>query len=101
MEVLTYLFNELKKQASFSWITDGLGWKTAKNRGIHILNLNMLNQEVLNEIIQCIDFPEDLEGTGGCNVLATLGKMLFFFEGSQFLMDPSLYIFQYFHEVRI
>ena len=54
------LFNELKKQKiQFIWITDGLGWKTAKrpleetfNNNDYILNINMLNTEVLNEIIQ-------------------------------------------------
>ena len=54
------LFNELKKQKiQFIWITDGLGWKTAKkpleetfNNNDYILNLDMLNNEVLNEIIQ-------------------------------------------------
>ena len=59
MEVLTYLFNELKKQKiQFIWITDGLGWKTAKrpleetfNNTDFILNLNMLKNEILNEII--------------------------------------------------
>ena len=54
------LFNELKKQKiQFIWITDGLGWKTAKkpleeafNNNDYILNLNMLKAEVLNTIIQ-------------------------------------------------
>lgn len=54
------LFNELKKQKiQFIWITDGLGWKTAKrpleetfHNNDYILNINMLNMGVLNDIIQ-------------------------------------------------
>ena len=57
---LKILFNELNKQnIQFIWITDGLGWKTAKrpleetfNNNDYIFNIDMLNNGILNEVIQ-------------------------------------------------
>lgn len=53
------LNNELKKQnIDFIWITDGLGWHTAKrpleetyNNNDYIFNLKMLEENVLNNLI--------------------------------------------------
>lgn len=43
----------------FIWITDGFGWKTAKNplresfnNGVIILNLKMVKEGILKEIIE-------------------------------------------------
>lgn len=52
------LYTELKEQdIDFIWITDGLGWFTAKrpleetyNHNEYIFNLNMLEEEILNEL---------------------------------------------------
>ncbi|MFA5211312.1 MAG: type II restriction endonuclease [Patescibacteria group bacterium] len=52
------LYTELKEQSiDFIWITDGLGWFTAKrpleetyNHNEYIFNLNMLGEGILNEL---------------------------------------------------
>lgn len=53
------LFNELRKQSvDFVWITDGLGWHTAKrpleetyNHNDYVFNITMLELGILNELI--------------------------------------------------
>ena len=52
------LYSELKAQdIDFIWITDGLGWHTAKrpleetyNHNEYVFNLNMLESGILNEL---------------------------------------------------
>ena len=54
-----YLFDLLKKQAiDFIWITDGLGWKTAKKPLLEtflyndfLFNLNIIKKGALNDVI--------------------------------------------------
>ena len=61
------LHNFLKNQnIDFIWITDGLGWKTAKNplfetfkNNDYVFNLELLSQGVLNEVFNQNDiYPQ-------------------------------------------